>query len=273
MDSSRGDPPPSERIEDLVAEIRKLRNLDTAKGQFLATVSHELRTPLNAILAYAGALREELPGELTDDQRRAVESIGASAQQILEMVDEILRYARSAEDGSELSLEEFELEPLLEELCESHRSFISRKSLSVHRTIAPGLPPLRADRTKVGHTLANLLSNAIEFTPPGGSIELRARPARDGRWACVEVEDTGVGIPPGDRERIFEAFVRADDDAPRRLGGSGLGLSIARRFVELHGGTIGVESQPGEGSCFRLTLPTTLVRESTPDMAEVCALE
>lgn len=256
--------PDSEHVEALEREIRELRNLETARIQFLALVSHELRTPLSSILTYAEALDDGTLGDLNPSQHEAVDSIGRAARQTLEMVDEILRYSRSGGQSAELRPETFEIGDLVEELRASHHSLLARKSLEFRTTIERGLPDLYADRSKAVHVLGNLLSNAIEFTPEGGRVEIGAESADGGGWARIEVRDTGVGIDPEDRERIFEEFVSVDEGVERRLGGSGLGLSIARRIVEMHGGDIGVESERNRGSTFYFTLPTVRYDTAAP---------
>jgi signal transduction histidine kinase len=246
----------TEHIDALEREIRVLRNLEAARIQFLTLVSHELRTPLTSILTYAEALEEERLGPLVDDQREALASVTRAARQTLEMVDEILRYSKSGGQSAELRPESFDIGRMVEQLESSHHSLLARKSLEFHREIEREAPRVYADRAKVSHVLANLISNAIEFTPEGGRIEVSAEPDEAGAWMRVEVADTGIGIPPEDQDRIFEEFVSVDRGVDRRLGGSGLGLSIARRLIEMHGGTLGLDSAPGEGSRFHFTLPT-----------------
>lgn len=246
---------PPER-DELLREINRLRRREESRSRFLATVSHELRTPLTAILTYAEALADGVLGDLEGRQADAVESIQGATRQLLDRVEEILEFARGTKDRAELRPEPFDAEDLVSEVYASHESLIRRKDLTFRSEVHGATPRLFADRAKVTHTLNNLLSNAIDFTPAGGSIEVRVGPADRGGWARVEVMDTGVGVAPEDRERIFEKFARGRETADRSLGGTGLGLSIAREFVEFHGGEIGVESELGRGSRFHFTLPT-----------------
>ncbi len=247
----------TEHIEELEGKIRELRNLETAKSQFLATVSHELRTPLTAIRTYAEALGDEVLGELNERQSDAVSSIRSATDQLLEMVEEILAYSRSGGQEVELRPEAFEAVELVEQARGTHESLLMSKDIDLRIDVAEGTPTLFADRSKTVHALGNLLSNAIDFTPEGGHIEIRIGPSNRGeQWARVEVEDTGRGIEDAAQSKIFREFVRADDGEERELGGTGLGLYIARRFVELHGGEIDVESTVGRGSRFYFTLPT-----------------
>lgn len=241
---------------DLQREVRELRNLETARSQFLATVSHELRTPLTAIHTYAEALADGTLGAMDEDQSDAVRSIVRATRQALEMVDEILAFSRSGGESAELAPTRFAFEDLLSEIRSTHESLLERKRLDFRVGANGELPKLFADRNKTEQALGNLVANAIEFTPEGGRVEVRATLASNGRWLRIEVVDTGVGIPAERQDEIFEEFVSLDQDVERELGGTGLGLSIARRLVELHGGRIGVESDRGSGSRFYLTLPT-----------------
>jgi signal transduction histidine kinase len=246
----------SEPVESLERELRELRNLETARSEFLAAVSHELRTPLTAVLTYAEALDDGVLGDLSDDQADAVRSILRATRQSLEMVDDLLRFSRSGGEGAGLSPTPFEAAELVHEIRGTHESLLRKKGLEFSSSLADDLPTAYADRTKAAHVLGNLLANAIEFTPEGGRVEVTARSVDDGEWLRIEVADTGIGIAPEDQERIFEEFVTLGDDRERTLGGTGLGLSIARRIVRMHGGRLGVESAPGQGSRFHFTLAT-----------------
>lgn len=246
----------SHGLEGLQREVRELRNLETARSQFLATVSHELRTPLTAIHTYAEALIDGTLGEMEDDQQDAVRSIVRATRQALDMVDEILAFSRSGGESAELAPTSFDFTDLLAEIRSTHESLLRRKGLDFRVEVNGDLPNLFADRNKSEQALGNLVANAIEFTPEGGRVEVRGTVRSEGEWLEIEVRDTGVGIPVERQEEIFEEFVSLDEDVERELGGTGLGLSIARRIVELHGGRIGVESDRGRGSRFYFTLPT-----------------
>ena len=247
----------TEQIEELEREIRELRNLETARSQFLATVSHELRTPLTAIRTYAEALDDRVLGDLNERQADAVTSIRSATDRLLDMVEEILDYSRSGGQQVNLEPEEFEADELVEQTRATHESLLRSKGIELRIDVSESTPTLYADRSKTAQALGNLVSNAIDFTPEGGRIEIRVGPADGGeQWARIEVEDTGRGIEAEVQSRIFGEFVRADGGEERELGGTGLGLYIARRFVELHGGEIDVESSVGSGSRFHFTLPT-----------------
>jgi signal transduction histidine kinase len=244
------------RVEELERTILELRNLDVAKSQFLANVSHELRTPLTAIVTYGEILRDGLLGEVTLRQREAIESMIGSCRQLLGMIEDILTYARTNARAISLQPTQFRLEEVVAQVHDMNASLIARKNLRFQAPIPRDLPPVHADRDKVAHILGNLIGNAIDFTPDRGSVRVDARPsATDTGWVEVEVSDSGIGIDPQHHELIFQEFAQVDASRARMHHGTGLGLAIARKFVQLHGGRIWVESELGGGSRFFFTLP------------------
>lgn len=245
------------RIEELERTVLELRNLDVAKSQFLTNVSHELRTPLTAIVTYGEILRDGMLGEISPRQREAIESMIGSCRQLLSMIEEILTYARTNAQAIRLQPSRVSLEDVIHSVHDMNASLIERKSQAFGTAIAPDLPPVHADRDKVAHVLGNLIGNAIDFTPDGGSVRVVARrsPA-DPSWVEVGVEDTGIGIDPMHHDLIFQEFAQVDASRARIHHGTGLGLAIARQFVRLHGGRIWVESDLGAGSRFYFTLPS-----------------
>ena len=250
------------RIEELERTVLELRNLDVAKSQFLTNVSHELRTPLTAIVTYGEILRDGMLGEISPRQREAIESMIGSCRQLLGMIEEILTYARTNAQAIRLQPSEVSVDEVIRAVYEMNASLIERKSLEFGTAVASGVPRVHADRDKVAHVLGNLIGNAIDFTPDGGSVRVVARrsPA-DPRWVEVGVEDTGIGIDPTHHELIFQEFAQVDASRARIHHGTGLGLAIARQFVRLHGGKIWVESNLGAGSRFYFTLPSVEMME------------
>ncbi|HEX2093516.1 MAG TPA: HAMP domain-containing sensor histidine kinase [Longimicrobiaceae bacterium] len=245
------------RVEDLERTILELRNLDVAKSQFLTNVSHELRTPLTAIVTYGEILRDGLLGELAPRQREAIESMINSCRQLLSMIEEILTYARTNARAIELQPTEFELEDVVGHVYDMNASLIQQKHLRYEAKVNSGLPMVWADRDKVVHVLGNLIGNAIDFTPPDGILRVEARRwQQNPAWLEVVVEDSGIGIDPKHHEMIFQEFAQVDASRARMHHGTGLGLAIARKFVQLHGGRIWVESELGAGSRFYFTLPS-----------------
>jgi signal transduction histidine kinase len=253
--------PSSGRLEELERAILELRNLDVAKSQFLANVSHELRTPLTAIVTYGEILRDGLLGALEGKQLDAIEKMIGSGRQLLGMIEEILTYARTNARAITLQPVEFPMHEVIALVHDMNASLIARKQLVFDTQLESGLPSVRADRDKVAHVLRNLIGNAIDFTPQGGTVRVEARRA-PGRpdWVQVLVADTGIGIDPEHHDLIFREFAQVDASRARMHHGTGLGLAIARQFVRLHGGDIWVESRLGEGSHFFFTLPTIEAR-------------
>ena len=249
------------QLDELEMELRELRNLDVAKSQFLANVSHELRTPLTAIVTYGEVMRDGLLGELNARQREAVQSVIGSSRQLLTMIEEILTYAKTGARAIELEPTNFLILSVIESVHDMSASLIRKKGLRFETRIDDALPLAHADRDKILHVLANLVGNAIEFTPvEEGLIRISAaRWERDPRWIFIAVEDNGIGIDPADHEMIFREFAQVDSSRARQHHGTGLGLAIARNFIMLHGGEIGVESDLGRGSRFYFTIPSVEV--------------
>jgi signal transduction histidine kinase len=241
----------------LTRQIAELRNEDAMKTQFLANISHDLRTPLTAIITHAEILRDGILGELNPRQRESVVGMINGGRQLLDMVADILTYARSAANQLTTSHTEFAIDALIEQVTSLSEPLAARRALVLNVDVAPNLPPVRADRDKIAHVISNLLGNAIDFTSSGGRVWIRAamvsgeaRPA-----ILIEVGDTGIGIAPEHHELVFREFAQVDASPSRAHHGTGLGLAIARKFVELHDGRIWVESALGKGSRFYFILP------------------
>ena len=246
-----------EQHVQLTRQIAELRNEDAMKTQFLANISHDLRTPLTAIITHAEILRDGILGELNARQRESVVGMISGGRQLLDMVSDILTYARSAANQLTMSHTEFSIESLIEQVTSLNGPLIAKRALTLSLDIAPALPRLRADRDKIHHVLSNLLGNAIDFTSSGGRVWIVAAMAADEPRPTifVEVGDTGIGIAPEHHDLVFREFAQVDASPSRAHHGTGLGLAIARKFVELHQGRIWVESALGQGSRFRFTLP------------------
>jgi signal transduction histidine kinase len=225
-----------------------------AKSQFLATMSHELRTPLNAIIGFSELLKGELFGPIGDARYKGyVNDVYRSGKHLLALVNDVLDFSKI--DAGHLTLQEDQID-IGEALATSLRMVegqAENAGVILEREIAHDLPILRADERRVRQILINLLSNAVKFTPEGGQVSVAAVPANG--MVEVSVTDTGIGIAPEDQEAIFEEFRQASSDYARKREGTGLGLTLARKFVELHGGRIWVKSQVGQGSTFTFTLP------------------
>jgi signal transduction histidine kinase len=240
-----------------IAEIADMRARDALKTQFLANISHDLRTPLAAVITHGEILRDGMLGALNERQLESVRGIIAGGRQLLDQVGEILTYARGAANQLTLSLSTFDAAEVVAQVKQLNESLLSRRQLALEVDVPRTLPQLHADREKVAHVVGNLVGNAMEFTPSGGRIWIKARVLKDdgGDVCVVEVGDTGIGIAPQHHEMIFEEFAQVDATASRQHHGTGLGLTIARKLVELHGGRIWVESELGGGSRFFFTIP------------------
>jgi signal transduction histidine kinase len=250
------------RARDAQKTIDELKSRDALKTQFLSNISHDLRTPLAAIITHAEILRDGMLGELNQKQRDSVTGIVNGGQQLLDMIDEILTYVRSASDQVALVRTEFSMAELVDQVKVLNQSLAAKKHITIERVNGDDLPLVYADRDKIKHTLQNLIGNAIKFTNNGGRVWISfARRGAHEEELLVEVGDTGRGIARDHHELIFREFAQVDASPSRSHHGTGLGLAIARRFVELHNGTIWVESQLGKGSRFFFTLPLNTPRE------------
>ena len=221
------------------------------KDQFLSTMSHELRTPLNAVLGFSDLLADERYGSLNDRQKRYVSNIHTGGQHLLKLISDILDLSKIEAGRMDLAIQEVPLESAFADVVSTLKPLAEKKSQVLAQNCESHLI-VRADVTRLKQMLMNLAGNAIKFTPEGGRVELIANEANG--QARVEVRDTGPGIPPEEQNRIFQAFYRLRQSGTA-VEGTGLGLAITQRLAELHGGTLGLDSQPGQGSCFHFSLP------------------
>jgi signal transduction histidine kinase/DNA-binding response OmpR family regulator len=261
-------------------EIRKRRRVEAAlirakedaeraskfKDRFLSTMSHELRTPLNAVMGFSDLLADKRYGDLNERQRRYVSHINTGGRHLLKLINDILDLSKIEAGRLEISREDLSVENIFGEVVGALRPLAEKKTQTLSSTTESSLR-VHADATRFKQVLMNLVGNAIKFTPEGGRIELTAQQA-DGE-VQVKVLDTGPGIPPEEQKRIFEAFYRL-----RKSGegaeGTGLGLAITESLVKLQGGSLGLESEPGSGSCFYFSLPMAkAVPEARPRVAKV----
>jgi signal transduction histidine kinase len=250
------------KADEAQRTIDELRARDALKTQFLSNVSHDLRTPLAAIITHAEILRDGMLGELNQKQRDSVAGIVNGGQQLIDMIDEILTYVRSASDQVTLTRTDFNITELVDQVRALNQALAAKKHLTIERLNGDDLPPVYADRDKVKHVLGNLIGNAIKFTSDGGRIWIAfLRRGRENEELVVEVGDTGRGIARDHYELVFREFAQVDASPSRPHHGTGLGLAIARNLVELHAGSIWVESELGKGSRFFFTLPLNPPRD------------
>jgi signal transduction histidine kinase len=247
----------AEQNELLRRQAIELEQASALKSQFLANMSHEFRTPLNAILGYTSLLTQGVSGELTAGQRLHLERIESNARHLVGIVNEILDIARIEAGRMPVQVSRFTLDDLLAEIMSETAPIIARSKLAVHVHVSPEIGPVKSDRQKVKQIVLNLLSNALKFTSRG-SVSIHARPGRVAGTVEIAVADTGIGIDPADRTKIFEDFRQVDSTVARPYSGTGLGLSICRRLATMIGGRIELESELGRGSTFTLVLTSVL---------------
>jgi signal transduction histidine kinase len=239
-------------FREIAQKSRELEVASQHKSEFLASMSHELRTPLNAIIGFSDVLLQGMFGDTNEKQTEYLRDILSSGQHLLSLINDILDLSKIEAGRMELDLAAFDLPTAIDDALLLMRERAGRRGITLERHVDERVGEIRADQRKVKQVLLNLLSNAVKFTPEGGRIDVRVGLA-DGT-AEISVTDTGIGIAPEDHDAVFEEF-RQVGAADKKAEGTGLGLALCRKFVELHGGRIWVTSQMGAGSTFTFTLP------------------
>ena len=240
-------------FREIEGKSRELEVASRHKSEFLANMSHELRTPLNAIIGFSEVLLDRMFGELNEKQAEFLQDILSSGRHLLSLINEILDLSKVEAGRVELELTRFDLPLAIETAISLVRERASRHGIAVALTLDEKLGDFVGDERKFRQILLNLLSNAVKFTPDGGQVSITAVLVPG--LLEVSVRDTGIGIAPQDQEAIFEEFRQVGTDRSQKREGTGLGLTLAKKFVELHGGKIGVQSEAGKGSNFTFTLP------------------
>jgi signal transduction histidine kinase len=242
----------NDELQRLYSEVEAVSR---HKSEFLANMSHELRTPMNAILGFSQVLREEMVGEVNEKQSEYLDDIISSGNHLLSLINDVLDLSKVEAGQIELQVHPFSLREALERGVVMVRERAMENGVSVALASDPEVDVVDGDERRIKQVIFNLLSNAVKFTPTGGEVDVTAM--RVNGEVRVSVADTGPGIPPEDRDRIFEEFQQSDSGVAQREG-TGLGLALSKRFVELHGGRIWLESELGRGSSFTFALPATL---------------
>ena len=237
-------------IED---KSRQLEIASQHKSQFLANMSHELRTPLNAVLGYTEMLLDGVYGEVAGEAHEILEYIQSNGEHLLALINDVLDLSKIEAGQLTLALDDYAVQSVIEAVVSVAQPLAQAKGLDLQVSVAEDLPLGRGDERRLTQVLLNLVGNAIKFTDAGSVSDHRKR--RSATCFELAVTDTGPGIALADQERIFDAFQQVDNSSTRKKGGTGLGLAISRRIVQMHGGTITVESAPGQGSTFRITVP------------------
>jgi len=247
-----------QRNDDAAAANVRIQEADRLKSQFLANMSHELRTPMNSIIGFSEILIDRLQGKIDAKQFNFLKHILASGQHLLSIINDILDLSKIEAGKMEIFPEKFDVRPVIESVCTVMRGMARDRVPTFAFEIPDEVPPIETDLAKFKQVLFNLLSNAVKFSPPDVPIVVGARHVGDHTedgTITVSVRDNGIGIDPKDHEVIFQEFRQVDGTAKREFGGTGLGLALVKKFVELQGGYVTVDSSPGRGSTFSFTLP------------------
>jgi signal transduction histidine kinase len=239
-------------FRELADKSSELQAASQHKSEFLANMSHELRTPLNAVIGFSEVLSERMFGDLNEKQDEYLKDIHASGQHLLSLINDILDLSKIEAGKMDVEPADFDVRMAIDNALMLVRERAARKSIEVQATVDERLGQIHGDERKIRQVLLNLLSNAIKFTPAGGRIEVLAKPVNGSLE--VSVTDTGVGIAPEDQETVFEEF-RQVGTADKKVEGTGLGLALSRKFIQLHGGRMWVKSEVGAGSTFTFTIP------------------
>jgi signal transduction histidine kinase len=243
----------SEKNRQLEESYAKLKELDRLKSNFLATMSHELRTPLTSVIGYSEMMLEGLGGPLTAEQREYLGIIMEKGENLLHLITSILDISKIEAGRVRLVLSEVDASQVMRDAVATVLPFARKKGLKV--SCEPShVPRIMADRDKLRQCLVNLCSNAVKFTPAGGTITVAAEPVTADR-IVIHVSDSGIGIQDEHIEKVFDVFYQVDGSSTREYGGAGLGLAIVKSFAQAHGGDVKVRSSPGVGSVFSVTLP------------------
>ncbi len=266
-----------ERIEELTQANEEMKRLNSElarinqfKDEFMANMSHELRTPLNSIIGFSEVLIDGLTGDLNDEQKEFIENILSSGQHLLLLINDILDLSKIRSGQMELHAEEVDCQEFIEDIEHTIKGVMQSKNQQYVREIDEDITSIRIDKKKMKQVLLNLLGNASKFTPVNGEITLQIIPVEENGEPMVQfaVSDTGIGISEENYELIFDEFRQVDGSHSREYEGTGLGLPIAKKLIELHNGTIWIESEVGAGTTFYFSIPVSSDFEEAPDEKE-----
>ena len=239
--------------EELVRKATELELVSQAKSEFLASMSHELRTPLSAVIGFSELMLDGIPGEINDEQRGCLNDILDSGRRLLSLINDILDLSKVEAGKIELKPQNLDIANIVSDVVQIIKPVLNKNRQEIEVSVTQGLPKVRGDKNRLEQILLNLLSNASKFTDQGGRMRIHV--GRKGDYCQVAVIDTGIGIKKEDQEHVFEAFVQGETLSDRKKEGTGLGLTLTKRFVEAIGGRIWMESEYGKGSTFIFTIP------------------
>jgi len=248
-------------FDEIQDKSRQLEEASQHKSQFLANMSHELRTPLNAILGYSELMADGAYGEPSEKMMGVLKRLESNGRHLLGLINDVLDLSKIEAGQLVLELSDYSVQDIAQTVRSTLEPLAADKKLAFKVEMVPDLPPGRGDGRRLTQVLINLVGNAIKFTD-AGEVGIKAE-ANNGSFK-VSVRDTGPGISAADQAKLFQEFQQADNAITRKKGGTGLGLAISKRIIEMHGGKIWVESQPGEGSTFAFTLPVIVERQVEP---------
>jgi signal transduction histidine kinase len=248
-------------------QIIQLKKLDKIKSNFLSVTSHELRTPMSVIKGYIQMMLKGNLGTISNEQKKALEIVLRNSNQLDTLIQDILDISRLESGTMKFIPERTNVKNMLEQTIETMQSIADTKNIKISISLEENTPDLIIDQERVKQVIVNLLNNAIKFSYEGSIITIFARKTAD--YVLFEIQDFGRGIPKDKQDKIFEIFYQVDSERDRKIGGVGLGLAISRGIILSHGGNIWVESEPGKGSTFRLTLPITPVQDLEGKFREV----
>ena len=247
-------------FREIEQKSRELEIASQHKSQFLANMSHELRTPLNAILGYTELIADRIYGEVNEKVGEVVDRVQKSGRHLLGLINDVLDLSKIEAGQLELGINDYSVQDVVHSVISAVEPLAAGKGLRLTVDVAPGLPVVRGDERRIAQVLLNLVGNAIKFTEKGDIV---VRATNSDSMLVISVADTGAGIPQADHQKIFEEFQQVDSSSTRAKGGTGLGLAIAKRIVEMHGGRIWLESEPGKGSTFFFSIPVRTERQES----------
>jgi signal transduction histidine kinase len=242
-----------ERTKELSRALEKLSDLNRLKADFIANISHELRTPMTHLVGYVDLLADDTFGPLTGPQREALDTLRQASQRLTDLIEDLIQFSDTSRGGVALDLQSVAVRDCLEDAVARLSAKSEKGKVRVEVHLPPVLPNVRADSRKITWVVSQLVDNGIKFTPPGGSVSVRAGTSADRVW--IAIQDTGIGIPESRMDELFAPFHQLDGSSTRRHGGTGMGLHLSRQIIEAHGSKLTVQSKEGSGTRLTFDLP------------------